>query len=293
MEKDKIFILEDRGLISVSGKDAEDFLQNIITNDINKVSKTETLFSAIFTPQGKYLYEFFVIKSADGFYLDCDGEIVNELIDYLEKYRLRSNVEFKDFSSEYVIGVVSGDKFNEIKKLEKKFTQTIWYRNSPCFLDSRSNYLGCRILSSLENLHLTIKKLSLKIGKNEDYIKIAFENGIPIKGLKNLQNNLFGLEANFEQFSAIDFSKGCFIGQENTARMKLKNKLKRKLMAISSDVSVNVGSEISFNNIKIGKVLINNPFTFALINLFNPDLSEFKNKEVLIDKKKAKLIKIN
>ena len=80
MEKDQIIILEDRGLISVSGEDAEDFLQNIITNDVKKVTKSQTLFSGIFTPQGKYLFEFFVLKSEIGFYLDCDGETVNEII---------------------------------------------------------------------------------------------------------------------------------------------------------------------------------------------------------------------
>ena len=96
MEKDHIIIIEDRGLISVFGEDAANFLQNIITNDVKKVSITQTIFSGIFTPQGKYLYEFFVIKSKNGFYIDCDSEILSELLDYLKKYKLRSKVEFKD-----------------------------------------------------------------------------------------------------------------------------------------------------------------------------------------------------
>ncbi len=290
MEKDQIIILEDRGLISVSGEDAEDFLQNIITNDVKKVTKSQTLFSGIFTPQGKYLFEFFVLKSEIGFYLDCDGETVNEIIAYLEKYKLRSKIDLEDLSSKYVVGVISNEKFDEIKKMENKFSQTIWYRSSPCFKDPRSDKLGSRILSGLEKLHLTIKKLSLKIKEYDDYIKIAFKNGVPIRGLKNLQNNLFGLEAGFEDFSAIDFKKGCFIGQENTARMKLKNKLRRKLMPIRSEESLKAGSEVSFNDQKIGKVLIGDPYPFALIKLFDPNLSEFKKKEILIDKKKAKLI---
>ena len=73
MEKDQIIILEDRGLISIEGPDAKDFLQNIISNDVSKVSESSSIFSGIFTPQGKYLYEFFIIKNSEGFLLDCDN----------------------------------------------------------------------------------------------------------------------------------------------------------------------------------------------------------------------------
>ena len=80
MEKDQIVILEDRGLISISGKDAREYLQNIITNDINKVSETSSVFSALLSPQGKYLFEFFVIKSNNGYFLDCYDKTTEELI---------------------------------------------------------------------------------------------------------------------------------------------------------------------------------------------------------------------
>ena len=81
MNKDQIIILKDRGLISVSGDDSIDFLQNIITNDITKVKSNNSIFSAILTPQGKYLYEFFILKSKHGFLLECDNEITSEIIE--------------------------------------------------------------------------------------------------------------------------------------------------------------------------------------------------------------------
>lgn len=290
MEKDQIIILEDRGIISVIGKDSKEFLQNIITNDINKVNASNTIFSGIFTPQGKYLFEFFLIKSETGYYLECDSEFTNEIINYLKKYILRSNVEIKDVSGKFVVGVINKDKFEEIKIKEKKNNQTIFFRSSPLFEDPRSSKLGARILSNLENLYLTIKKLSLKIADKSEYFRIAHLNGIPIKGLRNLQNNLFGLEANFDELSAIDFKKGCYIGQENTARMKLKNKIRRKLLALKVDKEIKIGSDIIFNNISIGKVLISNPLPFGLIKLFDPDLSKFKNEFLDIDKEKVKII---
>ena len=290
MKKDQINILKDRGIISVLGKDSKEFLQNIITNDINIVNKDNSIFSGIFTPQGKYLYEFFIIKSDDGYFLDCSEEFVGELKVFLEKYKLNSDVEIKDISGEYVVGIISNEKFEEIKKEENKTTQTIIYRSSPFFQDPRSKKLGSRVLSNLEKLYLTIKKLSLKIEDGSDYFNNAHEAGIPIKNLKKLQNNLFGLEANFEELSAIDFKKGCYIGQENTARMKLKNKLRKKLLPIVSKENLKIGSEITLNGNQIGKLLIANPYPFGLINIFDKKMSELKNKEILVGKQRAKII---
>jgi folate-binding protein YgfZ len=289
MENDQI-ILEESGLISISGEDSKEFLQNIITNNVEKVDLTNSIFSALLSPQGKYLHEFFVIKSRNGFILDCDGSSTKDLIDHLSKYKLRSSIEIKDLSSQFVVGIISLEKFKELQSNENKTTETILYRDCPIFLDPRSNKLGARILSTLEKLHLTIKKLSLKIIDNEIYIKTAHLNGIPIKGIINLKDQLFGLEANFEELKAIDFKKGCYVGQENTARMKLKNKLRRRLLAIRTDVTIEVGSELIFNNTKIGKFLIGGSYPFALIKLFDPKFSEFKDKEILSDDKKVKII---
>ena len=290
MKKDQINILKDRGIISIVGKDAKEFLQNIITNNISNVNKENSIFSGIFTPQGKYLYEFFVIKSDDGYYLDSPEEYVDELKIFLEKYKLNSDVKINSVSNNYVVGVISNEKFEEIKKQENKNAQTIIYRDSPIFKDPRSKKLGSRVLSNLEKLYLTIKKLALKIEDNNNYFSVAHEAGVPIKSLKELQNNLFGLEANFEDLSAIDFKKGCYIGQENTARMKLKNKIRKKLLPLISEDNLKIGSEITLNGDSIGKLLIGNPFPFGLINIFDKNLSELKNKEILVGKQKAKII---
>ena len=290
MKKDQINILKDRGIISIVGKDAKEFLQNIITNNISNVNKENSIFSGIFTPQGKYLYEFFVIKSDDGYYLDSPEEYVDELKIFLEKYKLNSDVKINSVSNNYVVGVISNEKFEEIKKQENKNAQTIIYRDSPVFKDPRSKKLGSRVLSNLEKLYLTIKKLALKIEDNNNYFSVAHEAGIPIKNLRELQNNLFGLEANFEDLSAIDFKKGCYIGQENTARMKLKNKIRKKLLPLISEDNLKIGSEITLNGDSIGKLLIGNPYPFGLINIFDKNLSELKNKEILVGKQKAKII---
>ena len=290
MKKDQIILLEDRGLISINGDDAKNFLQNIITNNIEKVNNSCSIFSALFTPQGKYLFEFFLIQSKDGYLLDCDSKATNEIISNLTKYKLRSKVQIKDQSNEYIIGIISLEKFNEIQKSENKQTDTIEYRNSSIFIDSRNKKLGARILSTLEKLHLTIKKLGLKIVKPEIYFKDAHALGVPVKGVESLKEQLFGLEANFEELKAIDFKKGCYIGQENTARMKLKNKLRRRLLPISSTEKLNLGEEIFYDKIKVGKILIEKPYPFGLVKLIDPNVEEFQNKELLVNNKKCKIL---
>ena len=292
MEKDQIIILENRGLISVTGGDAKEFLQNITTNDIEKVDQNNSIYSALLSPQGKYLHEFFIIHVDKGYLIDCDNKSKEDLISNLSKYKLRSKVDLKDLSSDYVIGVINLEKFKEIQSESKESSDTIIYRESPLFIDPRKKELGARILSSLEKLHLTIKKLSLKIIDSTEYFNHAHNLGIPEKGLVNLKEQLFGLEANFEELQAIDFKKGCYIGQENTARMKLKNKLRRRLLPVKFDQNLNIGDELKYNNTVIGKVLINKPMPFALVKLFNPDFYEFSDKDISINDKKVKLINI-
>jgi len=291
MEKDQIILLENRGLISITGEDIKNFLQNIITNDIEKVSSSASIFSALFTPQGKYLFEFFLIQSKKGYLLDCDNQFTNEIINYLLKYKLRSKIEITDISEDYVIGIINSEKFLDIQKSENKTGNTIEFRDSPLFLDPRNKNLGARIVSTLEKLHLTIKKLNLKIIRPDTYFAKAHSLGIPIKGIQNLKDQLFGLEANFEELNAIDFKKGCYIGQENTARMKLKEKLRRRLLPIYSSEKLNVGEELFYNKVKVGKILIDQPYPFGLIKVVDPNIKEFENTELLANTKKCKILK--
>ena len=290
MEKDQIIILEDQSLIEVAGPDAEVFLQNIVSNDIKKVSESNSIFSGIFTAQGKYLYEFFILKNNDVYFLECDITFKDELIKHLSKYKLRSNIEIKDLSSSYVVGITSEEKFREVQNELGTKEKTILYRESYYFLDTRSERLGARIISSLEKLHLTIKSLSLKIVDKSNYLKIAHAEGIPIQGIKNLQDSLFSLESNFDELNAIDFKKGCYVGQENTARMKLKNKVRRKLIPIIAKNSLKISDEIIFKKQVVGKVLIGGTYPFALIKLFDPNFLEFYKEDLKVKENKVQIL---
>jgi len=116
MEKNEVITLEDRGFIQVNGPEAKDFLQNIVTNDIEKVTSSSTVFSSILTPQGKYLFEFFVLKLKDGYLVECEKQSTEEIIKLLNFYKLRTKIDFIDLSEKYVAAVISLEKFKEMKE---------------------------------------------------------------------------------------------------------------------------------------------------------------------------------
>ena len=292
MEKDEVITLEDRGFIEVNGPEAKDFLQNIVTNDIEKATNNSTIFSLILTPQGKYLFEFFVLKLNVGYLLECEKKSTAEIIKLLKFYKLRSKVDFTDLSEKYVAAVISLEKFKEINGSNLSKGSTTSYREDPVYVDPRNDKLGAKIISKLENIHLTIKNLNLKISDKKNYYNKSFELGIPQINLNKLKDKIFGIENNLDELNGIDFKKGCYIGQENTSRIKLRNKLRRRIFPIqkiSGEISEN--DVIRYKNNDIGKILIDKPYPFALVKVVEPDLKEFTNTELMCSKSKVKILK--
>ena len=267
--KRKVYILEDRGLLYINGDEAKEFLQNIITNNIEIVSEDRSCFSALLTPQGKYLYDFIIIKHKLGYLLDCEKKIIDDLYKQLNLYKLRSKVEILNLSNEFVVANLSKEKFLEIENSKDEEGYTIKFREDPILLDPRSKKLGARLVINLEKLYLSLKKLGLEVSDIEEYYNHSHELGIPQIDTKDLQNKIFGIECNFEELNGIDFRKGCYVGQENTARIKLKDKLNKRLFAIKIINGDLNSEEITCENKNIGKLLINNKNPFALLKLEN------------------------
>ena len=265
----KVYILEDRGLLYINGDEAKEFLQNIITNNIENVSEDRSCFSVLLTPQGKYLYDFIIIKHKSGFLLDCEKTIIDDLYKKLNLYKLRSKVEILNLSNEFVVASLSKEKFLEIGNSKDKEGSTIKFREDPIFLDPRSKELGARLIINLEKLYLSLKKLGLEISEADEYYNHSHLLGIPQVDTKYLQDKIFGIECNFEELNGIDFRKGCYVGQENTARIKLKDKLNKRLFAIKILEGQINSEEITFQNKNIGRLLINNKYPFALFKLEN------------------------
>ena len=278
MNVNDVYILEERAILYVSGDDSEVFLQNLVSNDVKKVSQDRSCFASLFTPQGKYLYEFIIVKHKKGYFLECEKKIASELYNKLNLYKLRSKVEILNLSNEFVIAVLSKEKFLSLDNAKDKLGYTIKFREDPIYLDPRHIDLGARLIINLEKLHLSLKLLKLKSADLKTYYSLSSKLGIPQINTDKLQNNIFGIECNLEELNGIDFKKGCYIGQENTARIKLKDKLLKRLFSIKV-LDGNFSDEINIkdDNLDIGKMLIFDDYPFAVIKFKDKNFNFEKN----------------
>ena len=285
-----VYILEDRAILYLNGEDTKNFLQNLISNDIDKVTDNNSCFTSLLSAQGKFLYEFIIVKHKSGYLIDCEKSQADGLFKQLSIYKLRSKVEILNLSNEFVVAALSYEKFQTFEDAKDIPGFTLKYREDPIFLDPRNKQLGARLIINLEKLSLSLKKLDLHDADLKDYYSFSHKLGIVPKDLNKLQNKLFGIECNYEELNGIDFKKGCYVGQENTTRIKLKNKLSKRLFPINLlNGKLNEGESVYANKIEIGKVLIDNDYPFALIKYLDENFDEkfsLKTKDAELNIKK-------
>ena len=278
MNKNNIYTLEDRGILYLHGEDVLEFLQNLITNNIHKVKESYSCFASLLTPQGKYLFDFIIIKHKNGYFLDCEKKQIDQLYKQLNIYKLRSKVEILNLSNEFVVAAISKEKYLSLQNTNDDPGFTTKYNEDPVVLDPRNKELGGRLIINLEKLNPSIKELKLESKESNEYYSYSHKIGIAQLNTNELQNKIFGIECNFEELNGIDFKKGCYVGQENTARIKLKDKLSKKLLPIEVvGGTIKTDDEISINEKQIGKVLISEKYPFGLI--------KFKDENFDFDKK--------
>ena len=272
-----VYILDDRAILYINGSDSKEFLQNLISNDINKITDSSSCFASLLTPQGKFLYEFIILKHKQGYFIDCEKSQAESLFKQLNSYKIRSKVEILNLSNEFVVASFSYEKFLSIEGSKDLLGYTFKFREDPIILDPRNRNLGARLIINLEKLYLSLKKLNLKNDEIKNYHKKCHELGVVPKNFNLLQNKIFGIECNYEELNAIDFKKGCYVGQENTARIKLKNKLSKRLLPIRLiEGKLKENEKIYSNNIEIGKILIDGEYPFALIKYLDKNFSRDK-----------------
>ena len=148
-----VYILDDRAILYLNGEDTKEFLQNLISNDINKVNENNSCFSSLLSPQGKFLYEFIIVKHKSGYIIDCEKSQVDGLYKQLSIYKLRSKVEILNLSNEFVVAAFSHEKFLSFKDVKDVAGFTLKYREDPIILDPRNKNLGARLIINLEKLY--------------------------------------------------------------------------------------------------------------------------------------------
>lgn len=230
-------ILENRSVISISGEDAEPFLQGILTNDIHALINDNALYAAILTPQGKYLFDFLLMRRGEEILLDHHAEQKANLLKKLTMYRLRSKVQIAE-TQLAVCALWNGQT--------KDIPSSLTLRADP-----RHPQLGQRLIGPREELEAYAKAHATE----GDYELHRIRLTIP-ESLKDLiPEKSFPLPSNLEELHAIDYKKGCYVGQEVTARSKHRGVIRKALYTLEAEAGTPAsGASVTLNGQAVGEI---------------------------------------
>lgn len=233
MANSSICLLPDRGVIEVTGPEARAFLQGLITSNMDNVCGNRAVFAALLTPQGKYLFDFFVAQSGDNgsgrFLLDCEAARCASLAQRLNFYKLRSKLVIRDLSENMGVAAYLGSDGLHSAGLTDQPGSAIQWAEGVVYTDPRMPGMGARAIMQ----KLAMARLDAGASA-EDYDLLRLQFGLTDGARDILVEKYFLLEANFEELNGVDFNKGCYVGQELVSRMKHRNAVRKRIVPVSA-----------------------------------------------------------
>ena len=283
-KKIKKIKLDDRIIIEIIGTDTKDFLQPLITNNIDLVSSKKSIYAALLSPQGKYIFDFFIFENSINGHLsiDCAKNRCAELLEKLNIYKLRYKINF-NINNNISIFSIYGTDYSELELNLKEVSlegSTEKINNNIILVDPRNKKLGLRIYSDLSSPIEGFNKIPYGVKSDLDYIRI--ELSVPNPDVDLEIEKSFLIENNFEFINAIDFKKGCYVGQENTARQKYRGTAKKKLYLIRI-IGNNIinGTKIYYNERVVG-TMRSSCKDIGLATIRTDFYEEYKNTNIKI-----------
>ncbi len=228
-------ILKNRGLIGVSGEDAVNFLQGLVSNDVTKVNAEHALYSALLTPQGKFLYDFFILRMEDQLLIDCEVERLDELTRKLTMYKLRSKAYLEDVSKDFTVAALFGDTLADSLGLENREGTAGSFLGGVAYIDPRLNQIGGRCVLPRENAETLLVDAGFARDNPENYEVARLQLGLPDGSRDLIVDKAILLENGFHELHGVDWDKGCYMGQELTARTHYRGLVKKRLMPVRID----------------------------------------------------------
>jgi len=268
----RIALLPDRGVVRVSGADAEKLLQGVITNDMDLLARQPAIHAALLTPQGKILFEFFVVKAPDGFLLETARDKTADLAKRLAMYRLRAKAGIEDASDGYKVLAAWGDAPDRLEQSADAIS----------FQDLRLPALGVRMLAEAK-LAAGVASAADNIDAPADaYHAHRVALGVPEGGKDYAFGDAFPHEADLDQLNGVSFTKGCFIGQEVVSRMQNRGSVRKRVMPITGEAPLVQGAEITVGPAVIGSVgSVAGRQALALVRLDRAAEAEAKGEALL------------
>jgi hypothetical protein len=241
-------------VIEITGDDRVEFLQGLVSNDVAKAAPNRAIYAALLTAQGRYLFDFFIIAQGDVLYLDTEAARLAELQRRLSLYKLRAKVALSDASARFAVAAAWGDGTAQALDLDgagaaKEFAGGVAY------IDPRLAALGARFLLPRENSDAPAQA-GFAASDADAYDRHRLALGVP-DGTRDLTpEKALPMESGFDELNGIDWQKGCYMGQELTARMKYRALVKKRLLPVAIEGGdVAPGTEITQNGSEAGEML--------------------------------------
>lgn len=244
MADTKIALLPDRGAVTVAGEDARTFLQGLITNDMALIDTQPALHAGLLTPQGKILFDFFVVATPEGFCLEVTRSKAGELVERLKMYKLRSKVEIVDASADYTVAAIWGGEYAPKGNGKPPLL----------FTDPRLPGMGYREMTTLRS-DWALGGETCDSATQDEYHAHRIGLGVPEGGRDYAFGDAFPHEALFDQLHGVSFKKGCFVGQEVVARMQHRGLARRRIVpVVAANALPDSGASITAGSVEIGKL---------------------------------------
>jgi folate-binding protein YgfZ len=235
MQSPSFLIAEERGVVAVSGDDRVAFLQGLVSNDVQAVAADRAVYAALLTPQGRYLHDFFIAAIGETLYLDCEAARRDDLRRRLSIYRLRSKVTLADATADLAVALLYGaDVKARLGLGEEPGTAKPW-EGGVVSVDPRLPELGARAILPRAQATDVLTRAGLAPGTAAAYDRLRLSLGVP-DGSRDLPvEKAILLENGFDELHGIDWQKGCYMGQELTARTKYRGLVRKRLLPVEVD----------------------------------------------------------
>ena len=255
----KAVVLSDRTIVAISGPDRVKFLQGLTTNDIRRLAPDQALYAGFLTGQGKLLCDAFVLQDGDRILIDIAASLAEDFVKRLSAFKLRAAVQIGATAPALAVAALWGTGATArlgLGSAEGQAGNSALAETQYAFVDPRIAALGARLVYSAD---FPIKAELARIGfasvTPADYA--AHRLALGIADTAEIAGEVcYPLEANFEMLHGVDFKKGCYIGQELTARMKLKVGLRKRILPVSGSATLpEAGTPVMADGIALGPLL--------------------------------------
>ncbi len=230
--------LEGRGVLSIAGGDAADFLQGVISNDISPVTAGRAVYAALLTPQGKFLHDFFIVQYENVFLLDCEAARLGDLGQRFATYKLRADIKLLDASEDWCVAALLGENAAApfgLKRSDPGDNARV-ASDGLIYRDPRPRMPGLRALvPRASGLSLLLDMPEISNGNTTDYDRARIAACVPDGSRDMTVGKATLMEFDFEDLCGVDFEKGCYVGQELTARTKYRGLVRRRLKRVLVD----------------------------------------------------------